>query len=459
MTKGISKVKNYTIVQANDLIRHKKDFSLWELRIFALLAAQVKKDDEDFKTYKFRIRDIIDLFDTKSNNLYDEIRNVPEKLHSKLIKIPYMDEKGKKRMRRYNLVSMSDFPDEEKAEDGEFIHLRFDKDLKNMMLQLGENFTVYKFFNVLKLRSTYAFQLYEFLKSQEFKGRQGVEVAVKELREILQIPKSYKFGNITQRILNPSKKQLKKHTDIYFTYSPIKGRSGKYTHIRFMIFKNVQPLALAEGEDYFRDSEALDRLYPRVVAWGILRDQFEKWMDEYGEEQVERAIAYTERKIEQKEIKQGGYGGYFATMVKQKGFVDPEEEKRRKQEELRRKKEANRKQAKQLEVELEGIQKEYNDFLNNKIKELVESDPKVNSTTLQKIKDGGLIQSSLIKPITEQLGIAFDDLTVQDFRENDILRGIYKSALMTIYHEHFAGIEQYTKKITNYKRTIQELSA
>ncbi|MEL6941344.1 MAG: replication initiation protein, partial [Bacteroidota bacterium] len=163
MNETIKKVKNYTVVQANDLIRNKKDFSLWELRVFAMLASHVRKEDSDFQTYKFRIKDIIDLFDCKSNNLYDELREVPERLHSKIIRIPYTDKDGKNRTRRYNLVSMSDFPDGEDMEDGEHIMLRFDKDLKPLLLQLGEHFTIYKFYNILKLRSTYVFQLYEIL--------------------------------------------------------------------------------------------------------------------------------------------------------------------------------------------------------------------------------------------------------------------------------------------------------
>lgn len=289
-------IKNYTVVQANDLIRNKKDFSLWELRVFALLASHVKKEDDDFHTYKFRIKDLLDLFETKSNNLYEELREIPEKLHSRLVRIPYVDQKGKKRLRRYNLISMSDVPDEAKVDEGEYIELRFDKDLKPLLLQLGEHFTVYKFYNILKLRSPYIFQLYELLKSEEYKGNRDIDIELDEFRGILRIPDSYKFGNINQRILRPAQIQFKEHTDITFEYTPVKGRGGKCIKLRFRIYKNAKNSAPEISETptskTAKEPSVFAELYPEIKNW-VTEEAFKKILSEYPEPQVRNAINVT----------------------------------------------------------------------------------------------------------------------------------------------------------------------
>ena len=305
------------------MIRNKKDFSLWELRVFALLASHVKKDDDDFQTYRFRIKDLLNLFETKSNNLYDEIKNIPEKLHARLIKIPYEDSKGKKRLRRYNLISMSDVPDEEHLDEGEYIELRFDKDLKPLMLKLGEHFTVYKFYNILKLRSPYIFQLYELLKSEEYKRSSSIDVELSEFMDILQIPESYKFGNIKQRILEPAKKQFAQHTDIIFKYTTQKGRGGKVTKIRFEILKNPKsPSRQHESKELeeVENTELFDELYPKVNEW-MDKGAFEKLLSEFPESQIRNAITYTLNRIKRGD-KLDNIAGHIVAMSRQVALFD-----------------------------------------------------------------------------------------------------------------------------------------
>ncbi len=357
-------IKNYTVVQANDLIRNKKDFSLWELRVFALLASHVKKEDDDFQTYRFRIKDLLDLFETRSNNLYDELKNIPEKLHAKIIKIPYQDSKGKKRVRRYNLISMSDVPNEENIDEGEFIELRFDKDLKPLMLKLGEHFTVYKFYNILKLRSPYIFQLYELLKSEEYKGGKSIDIDLKEFMQILQIPPSYKFGNIKQRILSPAQKQFKKHTDIVFDYTAVKGRGGKIVKLRFRIAKNFKATyidlegGVKDKEEGIvqEESEFFSVYYPKVSHW-IEVSVFKKMMEDYSETQISRAITYTLNRLEKGEDIQN-VAGYIVAMARQKTLFDPIENEKNKVSAKKEKQEQADRRRRELEVQKKQLHQE-----------------------------------------------------------------------------------------------------
>ena len=378
--KAIKKVKNYTIVQANDLIRNKKDFSLWELRVFALLASHVKKEDDDFHTYKFRIKDLLDLFETKSNNLYEELKSIPEKLHAKIIRIPYEDEKGKKRLRRYNLISMSDTPNEKTVDEGEYIMLRFDKDLKSLMLKLGEHFTVYKFYNILKLRSPYIFQLYELLKSEEYKKNKRIDIDLEEFKEILQIPDSYKYGNIKQRILNPAQKQFEEHTDIVFKYTPIKGRGGKIVKLRFYIYSNKKlaslqleerdvNMELANSRDIKnkQDSELLNELYSSVKDW-MEKDTLLKMLSDYPESQVRKSITYTLNRLK-KGDNITNVAGHIIAMAKQTKLFDPFD----KQKEVEQIKRIEIKQLEKRKLDLEEEKKQIIHELRQKEDAIIEA--------------------------------------------------------------------------------------
>jgi len=449
---SISKVKNYTVVQANDLIRNKKDFSLWELRIFALLASHVKKDDDDFQTYKFRIKDLLELFHSNSNNLYEELRNIPERLHSKLIRIPYVDSNGKKRVRRYNLVSMSDIPDEDNPDEGEYILLRFDKDLKPLMLKLGEHFTVYKFYNILKLRSPYIFQLYELLKSEEFRGNGAIDIALAEFRAILQIPKSYRYGNIRQRILDPGKEQFEEYTDITFDYKPVKGRGGKVISIRFSIHKNEAATTLNE-EDFDigtgvkvgaqAQGELEHELFPQVKAW-VSKSTFKKWLDTYPEEQVRRAIQYTLQRLEKGE-KIENVGGYLHTMIKKSSWVDPAAEqkeaaaaRKKKQQEINRKKEELQAQEKQLRSELYSKETIIMEAIFAKW-------PEAKEEIIERAKGNRLVSYDEAKSEEENLS-------------NPAFAGAFRAIVKKSYPEEFSVVERsYQAKIEEVRRALSGL--
>ncbi len=435
--RSIKKVKNYTVVQANDLIRNKKDFSLWELRVFALLASQVRKDDDDFKTYKFRIKDIIDLFDSRSNNLYDELRAVPERLHSKIIRIPYYDADGKPRTRRYNLVSMSDVPESTEMDNGEYIMLRFDKDLKPLLLQLGEHFTIYKFYNILKLRSTYVFQLYELLKSHQYKGRGVVELALSEIIETLQLPASYKYGNIRQRVIEPAKEQFKQHTDICFEYQPLKGRGGKVLSIRFKIKENT-PIQLLESA---KESEpAPNALYEQVEAY-VSESTFQQWLKNYKEEHVQAAIQYTLKKMKQGTTIEN-VGGYIATMLKQENIVDEVAKKAERQTKKRKKQEVAAQERTKLNEQINKLYRA----------KAIQEDAMITALCLEESD----LEEKLLELAKSKRFSGYDESKSDAENLKDpMFLASYRNAARGLFSAQFAKLDQdYDTKIKELKRKL-----
>lgn len=441
--KALSKVKNYTVVQANDLIRNKKDFSLWELRVFALLASHVKKEDDDFQTYKFRIRDLLDLFETKSNNLYEELREIPERLHSRLVRIPYKDSKGKKRMRRYNLISMSDVPDEEKVDEGEFIEMRFDKDLKPLLLQLGEHFTVYKFYNILKLRSPYIFQLYELLKSEEYKGNRDIDIDLKEFREILRVPDSYKFGNIKQRILTPAQRQFKEHTDIIFEYTPVKGRGGKCVKLRFRIFKNAKNNSVIEEQKAPEPQGLFEELYPDIKHW-VGEDAFRKIISEYPESQVKSAVQATLNRLRNGEDI-SNVTGYIIALSKQTSLFDPIQEKKEKAAI----KKAVRKQSDIRKMELEAQKRKL-------FSELKKNEDAIIEALFLEMPE---LQNELLEQVKKNRFSGYQkDLTIEENLQDDMFSAAYRNLIKKKFKSRFTALnKKYEPKIKSVKAALAML--
>ena len=71
------------IVKHNDFIEAKYNLTLTELKIIAKLSSMIQKDDDDFKSYKFSAKELLD--DLKLNNNYDYLRDSIKKLLTRLI--------------------------------------------------------------------------------------------------------------------------------------------------------------------------------------------------------------------------------------------------------------------------------------------------------------------------------------------------------------------------------------
>lgn len=72
--------------------------------------------------------------------------------------------------------------------------------------QLHWQFTYYKLEDFIEIRSTYAKTMFRLLKQWKTIGR--LELSVKELRQTLDIPKSYNISSIDRAVIKPIKSEL-----------------------------------------------------------------------------------------------------------------------------------------------------------------------------------------------------------------------------------------------------------
>jgi len=207
----------------NKLIEAKLDLkSSEEMKIFGIVIAQIDKDDEDFKSYEVKIKDLEKLTGKKKNER--QLKALANKMLKKTFYI--IDEKGWTGYTLFNKIRY--IRDEAKLE------INFHPDLKPYLLDLKTNFTKINLLNYIHLDSGYAMKIYLLLKQYQTIGKRKFNVD--ELREILQTPKSYSnFQLFTQKVLNIAQKEINKKTDISISWEVTKRIRRKIVEIEFTI--------------------------------------------------------------------------------------------------------------------------------------------------------------------------------------------------------------------------------
>ncbi|WP_409070059.1 replication initiation protein (plasmid) [Clostridium sp. FAM 1755] len=79
MDNHIESAKNNWIYQSNKLIEASYTLTVIEQKLIRLLASMIRKDDNDFKEYKFKTKDLIKILNTSDSRFYRDIDLIKEK--------------------------------------------------------------------------------------------------------------------------------------------------------------------------------------------------------------------------------------------------------------------------------------------------------------------------------------------------------------------------------------------
>lgn len=221
--------KDYLVIKSNYFIMNSNyDLSLQEQKIILTLASLVRKDDEEFKPYEFKISEFMQLVGVEDKSKYTEIPKITRELMKKVLEI-----------HEGNTLLQVAWLNSARYEKGSgMVTLKFSPDLKPYMLQLKEKFTQYQLANILSMKSKYSPRIYEILKCNEFKKQGYIEIEIEELRRLLRTEGMYhQYQDFKRKIILHTKKELKEKTDISFDFDEIKtGR--KVTSLKFYIKSN-----------------------------------------------------------------------------------------------------------------------------------------------------------------------------------------------------------------------------
>lgn len=224
-----------TVKKSNALARARwSPDSIWEPRLVALLASQIKAGDTDFQTYEIRLVDLLGK-DPGGEN-YKNLKEAVYKAMSRVIVI-----NNGKNWSMYNLFSKCSL-DSQKGT----LEICFHPDLKEHYLQLNQ-YIKYNLIEFMLLPSIYSQRLFEFLKSWDDKKEAIIEL--KELHEMLDTPKSFRdsYKDFRRFVLEKAHKDILEFTDIYYTWEPVKkGRAVSW--IKFIFGKKPRTIKKNMGE-------------------------------------------------------------------------------------------------------------------------------------------------------------------------------------------------------------------
>lgn len=231
--------KDYIVTKSNYFIMNSSyDLSLEEQKVILTLASMVQPEDEDFKTYKFRIAEFMTLLGVEDKSKYTEIPKITKELMKKVFEI----EEGNR------LIQTAWLSGAIYEKGTGCVELTFSSFLKPYMLKLSNMFTQYKLANILSMKSKYSPRIYEILKCNEFKKQGFIEIKVDDLRKLIKADNVYpKYNDFKRYIIERTERELKKISDISFEFEEIKtGR--KVTSLKFYIKSNKSTKAKVRKE-------------------------------------------------------------------------------------------------------------------------------------------------------------------------------------------------------------------
>jgi plasmid replication initiation protein len=440
------------IRKANELVEAKYKFDIWETRIFLKMLTMIKSTDTGFKEYTIYIGEFIKDFQLTTNKqVYQLIKDAAEKMMKKVIKTKLMTEEDG--LMDFMSPLVTGFKGKDEVE-GSYIKLSFHPDMKPLLLELSRRYLTYDFRNVANLSSPYHVRLYEILKQYERFGQRRLSVT--DFKDLLGIgDEDYKlYGHLKSDVILRAQQRLKENTDISFEFEEVK-RGRKVTEIIFKIYPNrrkrvsvdvvteaaapYQALNIIPLVEEIPVSEPLFEKYYPIVGeyWGVSSVEFKKRVQQKTEEEILMAIAFTKEAIRNGIVKNPA--GLFVEALT-KG-LKTKEQIQKEASEMKRQKEAEKKIViDNLTKELEDFEEKYIKDVNEAIREITKDDPTIAEKAIERIKENQKL-----------LGERITDKTIEDFRQNEFLRGLVKREIMAAYPEIFDPI------MTEFDATTKEL--
>ncbi len=347
------------VIKSNQLIEASYNLSVQEQRIILLLASMVKRTDEDFKLYKIKIKDFLEIVGIKDQNKYREIKELTKQLVKKELVITKED--GNPLQMAW--LASADYYDG-------YVELEFSVKLKPYLLKLKDKWTSYQLKNVLRLRGRYSVRLYEILKSSQYKGE--VNYTFQELKAMLGIDSDQytQYGHFNDRILKPAHDEIEEKTDLKYSMSP-KKEGRKITGIWFFIQKENTQKSKKENE--IKNPE----LYITLKEYYCLSSEQAKDVIDLHEKQPERIndnLEYVKRQYKEKKV--DNIGPYTLKAIKENWktattlFDKAEKEEAEKQKVIKLEKEFREKLKEEYNRIIKEKADEYqNDLTENEIEE------------------------------------------------------------------------------------------
>jgi plasmid replication initiation protein len=262
--------KEYWIVRSNAL-NEMRDFNMTvtEVRLFSIFQCKINPENKQICKVEFELSEFERIMELKRANV-TVLEQIGKRIVTRTATIRN-DNGGFKVMPLFGEFELY------KKENGEWwISIDTNPKMIPYMFELKKNYFKYKLWNVLRLKSVNQQRMYEILKQYELAKAREIDLDI--LKSLLGInQKQYpEWRDFKRDVLDVCQKALSEHTDIKFSYEPIKrGKGGKVVAIKFDIQKNAQYVDQFSLDEYI-DLHAMAESDTESKETQCESDQFEE---------------------------------------------------------------------------------------------------------------------------------------------------------------------------------------
>ena len=237
---------NIKITKSNAIVNSSYRFSLNEMRIVLFGLSHIDPTSEEFPLFhRIHIRELAEFYNIGEKDRGSFYDNIKHALLNKFWtrEFSYYDEDLGEVVRRQWLIEVR-----YGRKDGSLAY-HYNPLIKNELQNLARRFTSYFLTNVANMKSSYSIRIYEIAVmylNASCKQKTVFNKKIEGLKHNLDISDKYKLmHNFKARILEPSRKEINKHSDITLNYEVIK--LGRTPHeIKFTVtWKKTQQQQLS----------------------------------------------------------------------------------------------------------------------------------------------------------------------------------------------------------------------
>jgi plasmid replication initiation protein len=267
--------RNALVVRHNDLIESRHRLTVPERRFMLWQMSQIKKDDEEFKTYRIGVNEFAEFSGLEPNaRIYRDVSAIADSLSLRTLVIK--DEQAKEDTYTPWFLKI-------KYKWGEgYVESCLNPEIKKLLLQLKESYTAITLEYALLLKSSYSGRIYDLLKQYEKIGERIIRID--DLRDMLDLGTKYaKYPDFRRYVIEVAQKEINEKTDISYNWEAIK-EGRKFASIKFTIWKEAPPISLDNREE---SQYKAQKLYKILCSLGIAEKAARSLIASYDDERIE----------------------------------------------------------------------------------------------------------------------------------------------------------------------------
>lgn len=182
-----------TVVYRNEMnLVPLRKFTSTEVDLFFTLCSKLKEQDTRKLEIPFdELKHLSNYYSRSQERFIKDLEHV----YDKMLNLTYTEHNGKS-FKKFVLFTSYEL----NAED-EYLSISINNDLKHVLNSITSDFTKFELQEMTYLKSTYAKNMFRILKQYKHTGY--FKIGMDDLRERLDIPKSYKMNDINKRVFKP----------------------------------------------------------------------------------------------------------------------------------------------------------------------------------------------------------------------------------------------------------------